>query len=103
MRICRLTFAPLANPLPSSSEKPIHLCMQSLHCLLWRVSETIAPKKPRLYEEHVRLGPKRVPFGGWLIPVQYTSIVEEHQTAGTKMGIFDVSQMGQFVGAGVGG
>src|SRR5205809_3480093 len=97
MRLCRLTFAPLANPLPSSSEKPIHLCMQSLHCLLWRVSETIAPKKTPLYEEHVRLGAKMVPFGGWLMPVQYTSIVEEHQTVRNNIGIFDISHMGQLI------
>src|SRR5437667_1523148 len=97
MRLCRLTFAPSANPLPSSSEKPIHLCMQSLHCLLWRVSETVAPKKTPLYEEHVRLGAKMVPFSGWLMPVQYTSIVEEHQAVRNKVGIFDISHMGQLI------
>src|SRR5437763_14682404 len=97
MQLCRLTFAALANPPPSSSETPIHLCMQSLHCLLWRVSEPIAPKKTPLYEEHVRLGAKMVPFGGWLMPVQYTSIVEEHQTVRNNIGIFDISHMGQLI------
>src|SRR5206468_2217971 len=97
MRLCRLTFAPLANPLPSSSEKPIHLCMQSLRCLLWRVSETVAPKKTPLSEEHVRLGAKMVPFSGWLMPVQYTSIVEEHQAVRNNVGIFDISHMGQLI------
>src|SRR5437667_1701195 len=94
MRLCRLTFAPLANPLPSSSEKPIHLCMQSLHCLLWRVSEPIAPKKTPLYEEHVRLGARMVPFGGWLMPVQYTRIVEEHQAVRNKIGMCASSHSG---------
>src|SRR5204862_3414872 len=102
MRLCRLTFAPLANPLPSSSEKPIHLCMQSLRCLLWRVSETVAPKKTPLSEEHVRLGAKMVPFAGWLMPVQYTSIVEEHQAVRNNIGIFDISHMGQLIVEGVG-
>src|SRR5881227_1974680 len=102
MRLCRLTFAPLANPLPSSSETPIHLCMQSLHCLLWRVSEPIAPKKTPLYEEHVRLGARMVPFGGWLMPVQYTSIVDEHQTVRNAVGMFDISHMGQFIVSGNG-
>src|SRR5256714_5361582 len=102
MRLCRLTFAPLANPLPSSSETPIHLCMQSLHCLLWRVSEPIAPKKTPLYEEHVRLGARIVPFAGWLMPVQYTSIVEEHQAVRNNVGIFDISHMGQLIVDGVG-
>jgi glycine cleavage system aminomethyltransferase T len=35
--------------------------------------------KTPLYDEHMRLGAKMVPFAGWLMPVQYTSIVEEHQ------------------------
>src|SRR5436305_10837988 len=102
MRLCRLTFAPLANPLPSSSEKPIHLCMQSLRCLLWRVSETVAPKKTPLSEEHVRLGAKMVPFAGWLMPVQYTSLVEEHQAVRNNVGIFDISHMGQLIVDGAG-
>ena len=71
--------------------------MQSLHCLLWRVSETVAPKKTPLYEEHVRLGAKMVPFSGWLMPVQYTSIVEEHQAVRNNVGIFDISHMGQLI------
>src|SRR5213082_2169074 len=102
MRLCRLTFAPLANPLPSSSEKPIHLCMQSLRCLLWRVSETVAPKKTPLSEEHVRLGAKMVPFAGWVMPVQYTSIVQEHQAVRNNVGIFDISHMGQLIVDGAG-
>jgi aminomethyltransferase len=60
------------------------------------VSE-VAPKKTPLYEEHVRLGAKIVPFAGWLMPVQYTSIVEEHQSVRNSVGIFDISHMGQFI------
>jgi len=71
--------------------------MQSLRCLLWRVSETVAPKKTPLSEEHVRLGAKMVPFAGWLMPVQYTSIVEEHQAVRNNLGIFDISHMGQLI------
>ena len=71
--------------------------MQSLRCLLWRVSETVAPKKTPLSEEHVRLGAKMVPFAGWLMPVQYTSIVEEHQAVRNNVGIFDISHMGQLI------
>src|SRR5437588_4353281 len=100
MQLCRLTFAALANPPPSSSETPIHLCMQSLHCLLWRVSEPIAPKKTPLYQKHVRLGARMVPFGGWLMPVQYTSSVDEHQTVRNAVGMFDISHMGQFIASG---
>src|SRR6266404_3724253 len=57
----------------------------------------IAPKKTPFYEEHVRLGAKIVPFAGWLMPVQYTSIMEEHQAVRNNIGIFDISHMGQFI------
>src|SRR5881296_1173575 len=94
-------LGPSANPLPSSSEKPIHLCMQSLRRLLWRVSEA-APKKTPLYDEHVRLGARMVPFAGWLMPVQYASIVQEHQAVRNNVGIFDISHMGQLIVDGAG-
>ena len=60
------------------------------------MSET-AQKTTPLYQEHVRLGAKIIPFGGWLMPVQYTSIVEEHQTVRNNVGIFDISHMGQLI------
>ena len=56
-----------------------------------------APKKTPLYDEHVRLGAKIVPFAGWLMPVQYTSIVEEHQAVRRNAGMFDISHMGQLI------
>jgi aminomethyltransferase len=56
-----------------------------------------AQKKTPLYDEHVRLGAKMVPFAGWLMPVQYTSIVEEHQAVRNSVGMFDISHMGQFI------
>jgi aminomethyltransferase len=67
------------------------------------VSEA-AQKTTPLYQDHVRRGAKIIPFGGWLMPVQYTSIVEEHQTVRNNVGIFDISHMGQFIveGAGAG-
>ena len=56
-----------------------------------------AQKKTPLYDEHVRRGAKIIPFGGWLMPVQYTSIVEEHRTVRNNVGIFDISHMGQLI------
>ena len=53
--------------------------------------------KTPLYDEHVRLGARMVPFAGWLMPVQYTSIVEEHQAVRNNVGIFDISHMGQLI------
>jgi len=71
------------------------------HRLAWRVSE-VAQRKTQLCEEHVRLGAKMVPFSGWLMPVQYTGIVEEHQAVRNSVGIFDISHMGQFIVDGAG-
>ena len=63
-----------------------------------------AHKTTPLYEEHARRGARIIPFGGWLMPVQYTSIVEEHQAVRNNVGMFDISHMGQFIvrGAGAG-
>jgi len=60
------------------------------------VSEA-AHKKTPLYDEHMCLGAKMVPFAGWLMPVQYSSIVEEHQAVRNNVGVFDISHMGQFI------
>ncbi len=43
-----------------------------------------------------------VPFAGWLMPVQYTSIVQEHQAVRNDVGIFDISHMGQLIADGAG-
>ncbi len=59
-------------------------------------------KTTPLYQEHVRLGARIIPFGGWLMPVQYTSIVEEHHAVRKDVGMFDISHMGQFIVEGAG-
>src|SRR5438552_3288845 len=56
-----------------------------------------ARKKTPLYEEHVRLGAKMIPFGDWIMPVQYSSIIDEHQAVRNNLGIFDISHMGQLI------
>lgn len=47
-----------------------------------------------LFEEHRKLGAKFTSFGGWDMPVQYTSIMEEHTAVRTHAGVFDTSHMG---------
>jgi aminomethyltransferase len=54
-----------------------------------------ALKKTPLNAEHRALGAKMVDFGGWDMPVQYTSILEEHEAVRTHAGLFDVSHMGE--------
>jgi aminomethyltransferase len=68
----------------------------SLAATLGIVSEAATRKTP-LYNEHVRLSARIVPFAGWLMPVQYTGIVDEHQAVRNNVGIFDISHMGQFI------
>lgn len=50
-----------------------------------------------LYDEHVRLGARLIPFGGFDMPVQYSSILKEHQAVRERAGLFDLSHMGQFI------
>ncbi len=52
-------------------------------------------KKTPLNEVHRRLGARMVDFGGWEMPVQYSSILEEHRAVRTAVGLFDVSHMGE--------
>lgn len=52
-------------------------------------------KKTSLYDEHIKLGAKIVPFGGWAMPVQYEGIIKEHNATRESAGLFDVSHMGE--------
>lgn len=56
-------------------------------------------KKTCLYDSHVTLGAKMSPFAGFMMPIQYSSITEEHNAVRHAVGMFDVSHMGEiFVG-----
>nr|MDQ3073672.1 glycine cleavage system aminomethyltransferase GcvT [Bacteroidota bacterium] len=59
-------------------------------------------KRTPLYQKHVALGAKIVPFAGYEMPVSYTGINDEHNTVRTAVGIFDVSHMGEFMVEGPG-
>lgn len=52
-------------------------------------------KETYLHDKHVQLGARMVDFAGWHMPVQYTSIIEEHKTVRENVGLFDVSHMGE--------
>src|SRR6476646_3733019 len=49
-----------------------------------------------LYERHVALGARMVPFAGWEMPVQYEGVIPEHRAVREDCGVFDVSHMGRF-------
>jgi aminomethyltransferase len=59
-------------------------------------------KKIALNSLHESLGAKMVPFAGYMMPVRYTSDIEEHKTVREGVGIFDVSHMGEFMLSGPG-
>lgn len=58
------------------------------------VRSPLANRTP-LYDWHVAHGARMVDFAGWDMPIQYTSIIEEHQAVRTAAGIFDISHMGR--------
>lgn len=54
-------------------------------------------KRTALYEEHILLNAKMIPFGGWEMPVQYQGILSEYNDARQKVSLFDTSHMGEFI------
>ncbi len=64
----------------------------------WQESDdSRAPvKRTTLYETHKALGAKMIPFGGWEMPVWYTSVVKEHLACRKAAGLFDSTHMGVF-------
>ncbi|GAC1654903.1 MAG: glycine cleavage system aminomethyltransferase GcvT [Vulcanimicrobiaceae bacterium] len=54
-------------------------------------------KRTALYDEHVALGARMIPFGGFDMPVQYGGILKEHDAVRRRAGLFDLSHMGQFI------
>jgi len=54
-------------------------------------------KKTGFYEIHKKLNAKIVEFAGYLMPIQYKGIIDEHKRVRTTVGLFDVSHMGEFI------
>jgi len=52
-------------------------------------------KKTKFYDMHEKAGAKIVEFAGYLMPIQYSSIIAEHKTVRNSVGVFDVSHMGE--------
>src|SRR4026208_184592 len=52
-------------------------------------------KRTPLFAAHQKLGGRMVEFGGWEMPVQYSSIVDEHHAVRRAAGLFDISHMGE--------
>ncbi len=57
--------------------------------------------KTAIYDIHTQLGAKIVDFHGWIMPIQYSGIIDEHNTVRQKAGLFDLSHMGEIEVRGV--
>jgi aminomethyltransferase len=56
---------------------------------------THEPHRTPLADRHAALGARSIEFGGWLMPIQYGSILEEHRAVRERVGLFDLSHMGE--------
>src|SRR5207245_3575252 len=87
-RRLRARVIPKLTPTPSVVNVP-----RSMHA-----TENL--KRTPLYAAHLEWGAKMVPFGGWEMPVQYSGILEGHAAVRERVGLFDISHMGEFLVAG---
>ncbi len=69
---------------------------EALPSFTWEEPADAPLRRTTLHATHLALGAKMVPFGGWDMPVWYTSVSEEHAAVRQTAGLFDVSHMGVF-------
>ncbi len=91
--IGRAAMAPDAEPAadPTLTAQP---------AFAWAEPLAGKPKRTMLYDTHRQAGAKIVPFAGWEMPVQYSTVQAEHLAVRNAAGLFDVSHMGLFEFAG---
>lgn len=63
----------------------------------WEEPENPELKRTPLYETHIALGAKMMPFAGWEMPLWYTAVLQEHLATRQAAGLFDVTHMGVFL------
>ncbi|OQA46939.1 MAG: Serine hydroxymethyltransferase [Chloroflexi bacterium ADurb.Bin325] len=78
------------SPRPAADE------LGSLSAFEWQPPVDPPLKRTTLYDAHKQLRAKLVPFAGYEMPVQYTSVMDEHLAVRNRAGLFDVSHMGLF-------
>jgi aminomethyltransferase len=69
--------------------------LTKVHTLKEDFEMTNGLKRTPLFDEYAKYGGKTIDFGGWELPVQFTSIKEEHDAVRNRAGLFDVSHMGE--------
>lgn len=90
----------MADGNPIGMEKPYFIGISKttgnpLPDFKWEDKDTPLKRTP-LFDLHVELGAKMVPFAGWELPVRYDSVMEEHQAVRETAGLFDVTHMGVY-------
>ena len=59
--------------------------------------EATTAKKTPFYQIHAALNAKILPFAGYEMPITYSGVIQEHECVRNKVGVFDVSHMGEFI------
>ncbi|MCJ7733107.1 MAG: glycine cleavage system aminomethyltransferase GcvT, partial [Anaerolineales bacterium] len=86
---------------PYGKNKPFYLGMKeekgdALPDFVWEETGSESIKRTLLYDLHLELGARMVPFAGWDMPVWYDSVMDEHNAVRVSAGLFDVTHMGVF-------
>jgi len=88
---------------PAANLKPYYIGRENdrregepLPTFTWEETSDEEPKQTPLHKTHRELGAKMIPFGGWDMPVWYTSVLEEHLAVRNAAGLFDVTHMGVY-------
>ena len=84
-----LGISEIDTPLPADDGQP-------LPKFEWEEKESTLPQRTPLYDLHVELGGRMVPFAGWKMPVRYGSVMDEHMAVRNAAGLFDVAHMGVY-------
>jgi aminomethyltransferase len=61
------------------------------------MEDSLILQQTPLIDQHKKLGAKLAPFGGWLMPIQYSGIIDEHNWVRKSSGVFDICHMGEFI------
>ena len=67
---------------------------EALPAFHWEEPSDVPMKRTKLYDTHVAMGGRMIPFGGYEMPVWYSSVSEEHQAVREAAGLFDATHMG---------
>lgn len=93
---------------PHGHGKPYYLGIppgegEALPAFGWEEGQSDELRRTSLYDLHVELGGRMVPFAGWEMPVRYDSVMDEHMAVREAAGLFDVTHMGVYQAEGPNG